>query len=261
MEFGQTQSADHRTAASFLAPLAPRAHRPAAEGSDNVLLREFGQAVQVRLLRSSTLVTFSKDAVLAKGGAPMETILFPESGMLALCTSSDKGPGLDGLLVGREGAVGLAEGMSDAPAPWSCHALSAGAAWAAPAELVAELLRWDPAAANAAWRYMARLGAQQHRALACGALHSGYARLARLLLEWSEHTGSERLTLTQERLSMILGLRRTTVTLLMGQLVEADVIDTGRGRIVLRDRQALEERSCSCRTAQVSAPASSRARP
>src|SRR5262249_44502667 len=73
----------------------------------------------------------------------------------------------------------------------------------------------------------------------CNAVHAGPARLARWLLQSADRTGSERLLLTQEQISEMLGVRRTTITLLSQELQK-------RGRITIINRQALQAAACEC---------------
>jgi DNA-binding transcriptional regulator YhcF (GntR family) len=71
-------------------------------------------------------------------------------------------------------------------------------------------------------------------------------RFARWLLQTRDRIDSDVLPLTQEFLSQMLGVRRTTVTLVARQLEQAGVIQNRRGRIVVVDRQGLEDVACEC---------------
>ena len=72
------------------------------------------------------------------------------------------------------------------------------------------------------------------------------SRLARWLLQTRDRIDSDVLPLTQDFLSQMLGVRRTTVTLVARQLEQASVIQTRRGRIVIVDRKGLEDVACEC---------------
>ena len=72
------------------------------------------------------------------------------------------------------------------------------------------------------------------------------ARFCRWLLQTSEVIGSDKITLTQEFLSEMLGVRRTSVTEVAGKLQSEGVINYSRGVIRIIDRHALEEMSCEC---------------
>ena len=81
---------------------------------------------------------------------------------------------------------------------------------------------------------------------ACNTLHSAEARLARWLLQTQDRIRSEAIPLTQEFLSQMLGVRRTTVTLVARAFQKAGLIRYSRGHIVVLDRQGLEEAACEC---------------
>src|SRR5262249_46484501 len=80
----------------------------------------------------------------------------------------------------------------------------------------------------------------------CNAIHDGSSRLCRWLLQCADRIGSEQLLLTQEFLAEMLGLRRTTVTLLAQELQKRGVLRYSRGRITILDRAALEACACGC---------------
>jgi hypothetical protein len=85
----------------------------------------------------------------------------------------------------------------------------------------------------------------QHVA-ACNALHSVEARMARWLLHIHDRIDAHAILLTQEALSEFLGVRRTTVTLVMRKLRASRAVRSGRRGLVEIDRPRLEEAACEC---------------
>jgi CRP-like cAMP-binding protein len=81
---------------------------------------------------------------------------------------------------------------------------------------------------------------------ACNALHKLEARLARWLLHSRDRNDDDRLPLSQEFLSEMLGVRRTTVTLAAHTLQNAGVISYRRGKVQITDRKGLEAIACDC---------------
>jgi len=94
--------------------------------------------------------------------------------------------------------------------------------------------------------YTETLWAKAQQNAACNAIHDGSSRLCRWLLQCADRTGSERMLLTQEFLAEMLGVRRTTVTLLAQELQKRGILRYSRGRITILDRAALEECACEC---------------
>lgn len=81
---------------------------------------------------------------------------------------------------------------------------------------------------------------------ACNALHPVEARLARWILQSSDRTRSEAIPLTQELLSQMLGVTRSSVSEAAGKLQAAGLIRYIRGNIQITDRPALERTACEC---------------
>ena len=88
--------------------------------------------------------------------------------------------------------------------------------------------------------------AQIQQSVACNALHDAEARLCRWLLNCSDCVNSDTIPLTQEFLGQMLGVRRTTVTIVARMLPTAGIIRFRRGVIQIIDRAALEEGACEC---------------
>jgi len=94
--------------------------------------------------------------------------------------------------------------------------------------------------------YTEVLWVEAQQIAACNAVHGAEARFARWLLQVQDRIGLDSLPLTQEFLSQMLGVRRTTVTLVARTLQEAGLIRYRRGHIVILDRAGLEEVACEC---------------
>jgi CRP-like cAMP-binding protein len=95
-------------------------------------------------------------------------------------------------------------------------------------------------------RYTEVLWAEAQQLAACNAVHDTPARLCRWLLQVSDRTGSDKLPLTQELIAQMLGVRRTTVTLLARTLQQEGAIKYTRGRIRILNRESLEHGVCEC---------------
>src|SRR5207237_4037804 len=80
----------------------------------------------------------------------------------------------------------------------------------------------------------------------CNAVHDTAARLCRWLLQSADRIGRDQVTLTQEFLAQMLGVRRTTVTLLAQSLQKKGLITYSRGQIEILDRKKLGDCACEC---------------
>jgi hypothetical protein len=81
---------------------------------------------------------------------------------------------------------------------------------------------------------------------ACNRLHSIYERCARWLLLTHDRVSSNEISLTHEYLSMMLGARRSGVTIAACALAQAGFIHYAHGHIVIQNRAGLEEATCEC---------------
>jgi hypothetical protein len=99
---------------------------------------------------------------------------------------------------------------------------------------------------NVILQYKETLLGQVQQTAGWNALHKTEARLARWLLQTRDRVESDRIPLTQDFLSEMLGVRRTTVTEVAGVLQEAGLIRYRRGQVEILDRRGLEQAACEC---------------
>lgn len=90
------------------------------------------------------------------------------------------------------------------------------------------------------------LSAQTQQVAACNALHELEERLSRWLLQSRDLLQSDTLPLMQEFLSQMLGVQRSSVTLIARKLQEAGLIRYRRGHIHVLDAEALQDSCCEC---------------
>jgi CRP-like cAMP-binding protein len=144
------------------------------------------------------------------------------------------------------GAVGLHGGLGRRRAFTRTIVQVSGTFSHIAAEDFAQVVSEGPEIKDIITRYTEVLWVEAQQIAACNTLHSAEARLARWLLQTQDRIRSEAIPLTQEFLSQMLGVRRTTVTLVARAFQKAGLIRYSRGHIVVLDRQGLEEAACEC---------------
>jgi CRP-like cAMP-binding protein len=185
---------------------------------------------------------------LHEPGERIEHVYFPQNGMISLLAVMQDGGAVEAATVGREGAVGAMAGLGLGPQ----NAFSRAVVQAKGDALRIRVPRFQAAILQSApirnlvLRYQDVLLSLIQQSAGCNALHQVEARLSRWLLQTRDRTDSDTLPLTQEFLSQMLGVRRTTVTLVARVLQSAGLIKYSRGRIVIIDRSGLEKRACEC---------------
>ena len=95
-------------------------------------------------------------------------------------------------------------------------------------------------------RYTQTLITQMAQTAVCNRHHSVEQQLCRWLLLSLDRLASDELTMTQELIANMLGVRREGVTEAAGKLQRDGIINYSRGHIAVLDRKALEKRSCEC---------------
>jgi len=82
--------------------------------------------------------------------------------------------------------------------------------------------------------------------VACHAKHSTEQRMCRWLLEYDDRNSDRPIVIKQEELADMLGVQRTTVTLLVGRLQSVGAVQWRRGRLRILDRDVVQSRACAC---------------
>jgi CRP-like cAMP-binding protein len=191
-------------------------------------------------------VTLDRGAVLQEPGQPITRISFPHGGLVSLLGILPEGQAVDTATIGHEGAIGLSAGLgSQIALSRAVVQLPGRAAQIAPARL-AEVATHRQAVRNMIVRYGDVLLAQVQQSVVCNTVHHVQERLCRWLLHAHDRLDSDTVSLTQEFLSGLLGVQRTTVTAICRMLQADGVVDVRRGRIHIRDIGTLERKACTC---------------
>jgi CRP-like cAMP-binding protein len=149
-------------------------------------------------------------------------------------------------IVGNEGMLGISLFMGGDSTPSNAVVQSAGHAFRLTAQyLKDEFGRFGPTM-ELLLRYTQALITQMAQTAVCNRHHSVDQQLCRWLLLSLDRLESNELTMTQELIANMLGVRREGVTEAAGKLQMAGLIRYQRGKITVLDRSRLEARSCEC---------------
>ena len=194
-------------------------------------------------------VALDPDAVLSRTGDQIEHVFFPHSGAISLMIDMTDGQTVATGAVGREGAVGILSVLGPSPSAITAVVRAPGVASRVPASRFHAAFHRSPAIRHAVQNHVRAMLIQFQLGSARNALHPVEARMARWLLQFRDRIDHDVLPLTQQALSQILGVRRTTVTLLMRNLRASGAIRSEqRGRIEI-DRPRLAAAACECHNA------------
>lgn len=212
----------------------------------NRLLASLSLADYARLKSSLKLVSLKQHLVLNEPGDEVEQVYFPHTGMISQLAVMMDGKAVETATVGSEGVVGAMAGLGLHVTPARIVVqtpLIASQIAAAPfrrAVLASDGLR------DMIVRSNEELVAQVQMTAACNALHPIQERLARWILQTHDRVENNRVPLTQELLSEMLGVRRSSVSEIASKLQSAGLIEYSRGIIGIINRRALEAAACEC---------------
>jgi CRP-like cAMP-binding protein len=195
------------------------------------------------------MVALDQDAVLSRAGDDIEYVYFPHSGAISLMIDMADGHTVATAAIGREGAVGLLSVLGPSPSAITAVVRVAGTADRIPASRFHAAFNRSAAIRRVLQTHVRAMLIQFQLGSACNALHPVEARMARWLLQIRDRVDHDVLSLTQQALSQILGVRRTTVTLLMRNLRARGAIKSDRRGLIEIDRGRLEAAACECHSA------------
>jgi len=204
-------------------------------------------ASDLALLQPGLVQTELKQGVLLHDlNDDIETVYFPQSGMASLLAVMEDGVAIEVATVGRQGVVGAMTGIGFNRASTRAVVQLPGQASKISAALFESAVRRSPTLRELIIRHKEALLVQVQHIAACNSLHKVEARLCRWILQSSDHLASDEIGLTQEFLAEMLGVNRTTVTLVAQTLQKAGLVRYKRGHIRIIDRAGLEDMSCEC---------------
>lgn len=184
--------------------------------------------------------------VLYESGSRLRHVYFPTTSIISLLYVLEDGSSADIAIVGNEGIVGISLFMGGETTPSRGIVQSAGHAYrVAGRYLKEEFFRAGPFQ-RLLLRYTQALITQMSQTAVCNCHHSVEQRLCRWLLMSLDRLPSNELTMTQELIANVLGVRREGVTESAGKLQKLGLINYNRGHIVVLDRAALENQACEC---------------
>ncbi len=216
------------------------------EPQQNHLLAALSPEVQGRLFPYLELVPLPLRSVMYESGRPMRHVYFPTDSIISLQYVMENGASTAILVVGNEGLMGITLFMGGESTPSRSLVQSAGYAYRLPRRRVKEEFSRHGQLLVLMLRYTQALITQMAQTAVCNRHHSIDQQLCRWLLLSMDRLHGSRLTMTQEFIGNMLGVRREGVTQAASKLQQLGVISYKRGLITVLDRPRLEALSCEC---------------
>lgn len=192
-------------------------------------------------------VDLSLGQVLQEPGRPQSHVYFPSTAVVSLVHVMESGATAEVAVVGNEGIVGTAAFLGGTTTPHHGWVLIAGQGFRVGAQAIRDEFDRSDAVRHLLLRYTQALATQIAQTAVCNRHHAIDRQLCGwLLLNLDRLPGSGEVTVTQELIASMLGVRRESVTHVAGQLQSAGLIRCARGHIAVLDRAGLQRRACEC---------------
>ena len=199
-----------------------------------------------RLLPNLEPVPLPLGWTVHRAGDREQYLYFLTAGIVSRFYVTQNGASAEIAVTGSEGVIGVASFLGGESTPSQAVVLSAGYAYRLGADLVKNEFEHDGPLPHLLLRYTQALIAQTGQIAVCNRHHSLEQRLCRLILSSLDRLPSNEVTMTQELIADMLGVRREGVTEAAGKLQKAGLIHCSRGHIAVLDRPRLEAQVCEC---------------
>lgn len=204
-------------------------------------------SVQLDRLRPHlTAEVLALGQTMQERGKPVESIIFPTSGMISIVAMMRDGASVEVGMVGREGMLGVQSVLGDDLSLNEAIVQISGSALRMPAAVLEREAQASPHLLAILLRYVQAYLNLATQSAACNRAHLLEQRLARWLLTARDRAATDRLPLTHELIAMMLGVRRAGVTVAAQSLQSAGLIHYAHGRITIADSEGLEVAACEC---------------
>jgi CRP-like cAMP-binding protein len=213
---------------------------------DNLLLASLSPGDLAALQPHLKLVHLEQEQVLFEAGDTIDATYFPTSAVVSIVVVLSSGEVVEAAMVGRDGVIGAAAALDGK------IALSRAVIQLSGEAMVCSLAGFRGAAMQSQpflsllIRHEQALYAQAQQSTACMAAHHVDARLCRWLLRSRDLSQSDTLFFTQEFLAEMLGVKRTSVTVVAHTLQQAGMIKYSRGKIRITNLEGLRDAACEC---------------
>lgn len=212
----------------------------------NRLLATLPPAERARLQPHLKWVELPAGTTLHEAGVRLRHVHFPATAIVSLISTMEDGDSAEVAVVGKEGIVGVSAFMGGEASHCSAVVQGGGHGWRMDAQALADQAQRSDLVMHQLLRYTQALFTHMAQSSACNRHHALDQQLCRWLLLNLDRQHGHEVTVTQERIASLLGVRREGVTVGALRLQKAGLIRYSRGRIAVLDRTGLEERTCEC---------------
>ena len=208
----------------------------------NTLLAALSDSDLALLEPHFSRMTLSREDVLVKANAPIPHVYFPEAGVASIVATMANSRPTEVGIFGRDGvsATCLLLGSDQSPHETFIQ-VGDGEALRIDTEPYLDAVRRSETLRTTLLRYVQSMLVQAAQSNAASAYHRIESRLARWLMMCHDRVDGDEIPLTHDFIGMMIAAERSGVTVSLHILEGAGMIYSKRGRVIIRDREKLEE--------------------
>lgn len=211
----------------------------------NLLLSRLSDDDLARVESHLTLIKLERGDVVAKPQSVIEQVYLPHSGILSLVVELASGEKVETAIIGRDGVFGANQALNDKVSLNGALVQVSGEFSTIAVKQLRDLALDMPAFRKLLIGFELFMFAQAQQTAACNALHQLRERTCKWLARMQELAGDE-LSLTQEFLAQMMGVRRASVSAVAQDLQRSGLIEYHRGKVKIIDRHRLHLACCEC---------------
>jgi CRP-like cAMP-binding protein len=212
----------------------------------NRLLLALPARILKQLMEELEDIRCQSEQVLMDADSSLDNVFFPDSGVVSVVAVYANGSVIEMATIGREGCTGFQAFFGAKTSSVRLLVQIPGSATKMSRTTFARAMESTPSFRNLMSAYTQAFQEQVMVSVACNGAHSLKQRLARWLLMMRDRTDEDALPITQNLLAEMLGVQRPSITNAARELEDAGLIERGRQRVAILDRQGLMKASCEC---------------
>lgn len=191
-------------------------------------------------------VSFTPGHIIHQAGDTIRHLYFPNNGMVSLLSVTEQGQTVEVGFTGNEGIVGLPILLGQTEMPYQAMVQVKADCLRVEVKHILKLFSQCGNFHDIALRYLYVVLKQISQTCVCNHFHTIEARLCRWLTVMHERSENKQLSLTQEFLSQMLGVQRTSIGMIAQSMQMAGIIRYRRGKIEIVDAERLKNAACEC---------------
>jgi CRP-like cAMP-binding protein len=212
----------------------------------NLLLASLSAADQKLLQPHLRPLQFQQRKVLFEAGHSVSAIYFPYDAVISLVVTLSEGEMIEAAMVGRDGVIGALAALDGKISVSRAVVQIPGSGVSCDVDAIRRAAMQSATLHSLLIRHEQVVYAQAQQTAGCNITHTIEERLARWLLRARDLSQSDTLPFTQEFLAEMLGVRRTSVSIVAHTLQQAGLLQYTRGRIQIADLDGLRQTACEC---------------